>query len=75
MDKHSHERMLTGGENRARGPQLTFNPFQSLKLDDILYQLNWSNKNNEFKTERKIKVCAVRVHYQYIIGASWPMGT
>ena len=40
MDKHSHERMLTGGENRAIGPQLTFNPFQSLKLDDILYQLN-----------------------------------
>lgn len=50
MDKHSHEHTQIGEENRARGPQLTFNPFQSLKLYDILYQLNWSNKNNEFKT-------------------------
>lgn len=53
MDKHSHERMLTGEENRARGPQLTFNPFERLKLDDVLYQLNCSIKNNEFKTGRK----------------------
>lgn len=59
MDKHSHERMLTGGENRARGPQLTFNPSQSLKLDDILYQCNLTDqtRTTNLKQEEKLK-CA-----------------